>query len=89
MRRGPLILGGGSFERLGLSAQQQLHDGLDRRGAGPQKQMEVVGDGDQRPGVTNTLGFFQHTPETTKELLSISIVAENLPALDPPADDVL
>jgi hypothetical protein len=87
MRRGPLIGGGGSFERLGLSAQQPLHAGLDRRGAGPQQQMEVVGD--QRPGLTNALGFFQHTPETPKELLSIAIIPENLPALDPPADDVL
>ena len=54
MRRGPLIGGGGSFERHGLSAQQPLHDGLDRRGAGPQQQMEVVGD--QRPSVTSGWG---------------------------------
>jgi hypothetical protein len=49
--------------------------------------MEVVGD--QRPCVTNALAFFQHTPETPKELLSIAIVPENLPTLNPPADDVL
>jgi hypothetical protein len=64
-----------------------VHDGLDRDAAGPQQQREVVGD--QRPGVTNALGFFQHTPETPKELLPIGIVPENLPPLDPPADDVL
>jgi hypothetical protein len=71
-------------ERSGISAQQPLHDGLDRGAAAPQQQMDVVGD--QRSGVTNALGFFQHTP---KELLSIGIVPENLPPLDPPADDVL
>jgi hypothetical protein len=45
--------------------------------------------GDQRPGVTNALNLFQHTPDTPKELLSIAIIPENLPTLDPPADDVL
>jgi hypothetical protein len=74
-------------ESSGISAQQPLHDGLDRHAAAPQQQMEVVGD--QRPCVTNTLAFFQHTPETPKELLSIAIVPKNLPPLDPPADDVL
>jgi len=74
-------------ESSGISAQQPLHDGLDRGAAAPQQQMDVVGD--QRSGATNALGFFQHTPETPKELLSIGIVPENLPPLDPPADDVL
>jgi hypothetical protein len=64
-----------------------VHDGLDRGAAGPQKQREVVGD--QRPGVTNALNLFQHTPDTPKELLSIAIIPENLPTLNPPADDVL
>jgi len=45
--------------------------------------------GDQRPDLTNALGFFQYTPETPKELLQIAIIPENLPPLDPPADDVL
>jgi len=71
----------------GCSAPAPVHDGLDRGAAAPQQQREVVGD--QRPGATNALGFFQHTPETPKELLSIGIVPENLPPLDPPADDVL
>jgi len=44
------------IESSGISAQQPLHDGLDRGASGPQQQMEVVGD--QRPGVTNALGFF-------------------------------
>ena len=74
-------------ESSGISAQQPLHDGLDRGAAAPQQQREVVGD--QRPCVTNALAFFQHTPETPKELLSIAIIPENLPPLDPPADDVL
>jgi len=49
--------------------------------------MELVGD--QRPGGTNALGFFQRTPKTSKELRSIAIVLKNLATLDPPADDVL
>jgi hypothetical protein len=74
-------------ESSGISAQQPLHDGLDRRATGPQQQMEMVVN--PRPTVTNPLGFFQHTPKTTNELLSITIVSENLPALDSPADDVV
>jgi hypothetical protein len=44
---------------------------------------------DVNPPASDALGFFRHTPQRLKELLSIGIVPENLPTLDSSADDGL
>jgi hypothetical protein len=71
----------------GITAQQAAHNGGDGNIAGFDQQVKMVGN--QCPGVTARLALGENLTQATQKIVTILIVAENLPALNTAGNNVM
>ena len=70
-----------------ITCQQPAHQRGDGNGAGLQQKMEMIGN--QRPGETWGLGFYNQVAQPVYEVVAVLVVKEDLTPFDSSDNDVV
>jgi hypothetical protein len=76
-----------TVEGHGVSCKESSHEESYGHIPGPNQKMKMVGH--QGPSLTGGRGFSQNATQTVKKAFSVSIILENISALDSSAYDMM